>query len=49
VALKNGNDYVQISIADTGPGILPEEANKSSKFYQIANTDKQNPKEADWV
>lgn len=41
---KNGNDYVQISIADTGPGILPEEANKIfSKFYQVANLDKQKP------
>lgn len=42
---KNGNDYVQISIADTGPGILPEEANKIfSKFYQVDNIDKQKPK-----
>jgi hypothetical protein len=42
---KNGNDYVQISIADTGPGILPEEANKIfSKFYQVADIDKQKPK-----
>ena len=41
---KNGNDYVQISVADTGPGILPEEANKIfSKFYQVANLDKQKP------
>ncbi|HEX4989580.1 MAG TPA: PAS domain S-box protein, partial [Candidatus Binatia bacterium] len=33
---KNDNDYVQISVADTGPGILPEEANKIfSKFYQV--------------
>ena len=42
---KNGNDYIQISVADTGPGILPEEANKIfSKFYQVANIDNQKPK-----
>lgn len=42
---KNGSDYIQISIADTGPGILPEEANKIfSKFYQVDNIDKQKPK-----
>jgi signal transduction histidine kinase len=41
---KNGNDYVQISIGDTGPGISPEERNKIfSKFYQIAAVDKQKP------
>ena len=42
---KNGNDYIQISVADTGPGILPEEQNKIfSKFYQVANIDKKKPK-----
>jgi two-component system sensor histidine kinase/response regulator len=42
---KNGDDYVQISIDDTGPGILPEEKNKIfSKFYQFADVDKQKPK-----
>jgi PAS domain S-box-containing protein len=42
---KNGDDYVQISIDDTGPGILPEEKNKIfSKFYQFADIDKQKPK-----
>ncbi len=41
---KNDNDYVQISVADTGPGILPEEANKIfSKFYQVTNIAKQKP------
>jgi PAS domain S-box-containing protein len=41
---KNGNDYIQISIADNGPGIRPEEADKIfSKFYQVANVDKQKP------
>src|SRR5262249_46150450 len=42
---KNGDDYVQISVDDTGPGILPEEKNKIfSKFYQVAHVDKQKPK-----
>jgi PAS domain S-box-containing protein len=42
---KNGDDYVQISIDDTGPGILPEEKNKIfSKFYQFADIDKEKPK-----
>src|SRR5262245_56416317 len=42
---KNGDDYIQISVADTGPGILPEERNRIfSKCYQVANADKQKPK-----
>jgi PAS domain S-box-containing protein len=42
---KNGDEYVRISVADTGPGILPEETNKIFvKFYQVANIDKQRPK-----
>jgi PAS domain S-box-containing protein len=42
---KNGDDHVQVSIADTGPGILPEERNKIfSKFYQVANIEKLKPK-----
>src|SRR5262249_10408151 len=42
---KNGDDYVQISVDDTGPGILPEEKNKIfAKFYQIANIQKEKPK-----
>jgi PAS domain S-box-containing protein len=42
---KNGDDYVQISVDDTGPGILPEERNKIfSKFYQFADIDRQKPK-----
>jgi PAS domain S-box-containing protein len=42
---KNENDYVQISVADTGPGILPEERNKIfSKFYQVSSIAKQKPR-----
>jgi signal transduction histidine kinase len=42
---QNGDGQVQVSIADTGPGILPEERNKIfSKFYQIANLEKQKPR-----
>jgi PAS domain S-box-containing protein len=42
---KSGTDYVRISVADTGPGILPEEKSKIfSKFYQVANIEKQKPK-----
>ncbi|HEU4341710.1 MAG TPA: ATP-binding protein [Candidatus Binatia bacterium] len=42
---KNGNEWVQISVADSGPGILPQETNKIfTKFYQIADADKQRPK-----
>jgi PAS domain S-box-containing protein len=42
---RNGNEWVQISVTDTGPGILPEEMRKLfAKFYQIGNADKQRPK-----
>jgi len=42
---KNENDYVQISVADTGPGILPDDTNKIfSKFYQVTNIAKQKPR-----
>ena len=42
---KSDHDYVQISVADTGPGILPEETNKIfSKFYQVTNIAKQKPR-----
>jgi signal transduction histidine kinase len=42
---KNGNGWVQVSVADTGPGILPEEAKKIfAKFYQIAQLSKQKTK-----
>lgn len=39
---KNGAEWAQISVADTGPGIPPEEANRIfDKFYQIAQGGKQ--------
>lgn len=39
---RNGNEWVQTSVADTGPGIPLEEANKIfDKFYQIAQAGKQ--------
>jgi PAS domain S-box-containing protein len=42
---RDGNDWVQVSVADTGPGILPEEANKIFvKFYQIDQAANQKTK-----
>jgi PAS domain S-box-containing protein len=42
---KEGGDCVQISVADTGPGILPEERHKIfSRFYQVANINKEKPR-----
>ena len=42
---NDSDDYVQISVADTGPGILPEETHKIfSKFYQVTNIAKQRPR-----
>ncbi|MGH7773243.1 MAG: PAS domain S-box protein, partial [Candidatus Binatia bacterium] len=42
---SNGDEWVQISVADTGPGVPPEEANKIfDKFYQIAQVDQQKTK-----
>lgn len=41
----NGDDWVQISIADTGPGIPWEEISTIfDKFYQIAGADKHKTK-----
>ncbi|MGN6734508.1 MAG: ATP-binding protein [Candidatus Binatia bacterium] len=37
-----GADWVKISVADTGPGIPPEEANRIfDKFYQVPQLEKQ--------
>jgi PAS domain S-box-containing protein len=42
---KNGDRWVEISVADTGPGILPEEASRIfDRFYQIAQAEKQKAK-----
>ncbi len=42
---KNGARWVEISVADTGPGILPEEASRIfDRFYQIAQAGKQKAK-----
>jgi PAS domain S-box-containing protein len=42
---KNGDGWAQISVADTGPGILPEEARRIfDRFYQIAQVGKQKAK-----
>ena len=42
---RNGDEWVQISVTDTGPGIPSEEANKIfDKFYQTAQLGKQKPK-----
>jgi signal transduction histidine kinase len=39
---KNGSAWIQVSVADTGPGIAPDEANKIfDEFYQIRQLDKQ--------
>jgi len=44
-ASRNGNDNVQVSVSDTGPGIAPEEKEKVfDKFYQIAEVDRVKPK-----
>lgn len=42
---RNGHEWVQISVADTGPGIPAEEANKIfDMFYQAAEVGQQKPK-----
>lgn len=41
----NGDEWVQISVADTGPGIGAEEANKIfDKFYQVSQVKQQKTK-----
>jgi signal transduction histidine kinase len=43
--IKNGNEWVQISVEDTGPGIPAAEKEKIfDKFYQVAGEGKQKPK-----
>ncbi len=42
---KNGDEWLQVSVTDTGPGIPPEEANRIfDEFYQITQPDKQKTK-----
>jgi PAS domain S-box-containing protein len=42
---RNGAEWVQVSVTDTGPGISPGEANKIfDKFYQIARAANQKSK-----
>jgi signal transduction histidine kinase len=42
---RNGAEWVQISVADTGPGIPPAEAVKIfDQFYQVGKVDAQKPR-----
>jgi len=39
---KNGTAWIEVSVADTGPGIAADEANKIfDEFYQVRESDKQ--------
>jgi signal transduction histidine kinase len=43
-ASKNGEESVQVSVSDTGPGVPPDEKEKVfAKFYQIAEVNGENP------
>jgi len=42
---RNGTDWVEVSVKDTGPGIPPEEKEKIfEKFYQAAEVGRPKPK-----
>jgi signal transduction histidine kinase len=42
---KNGDAWVEVSVADTGPGIAPHEANKIfDEFYQVRQSDQKKSK-----
>jgi signal transduction histidine kinase len=44
-ASRNGEESVQVSVSDTGPGVPPDEKEKIfAKFYQIAEVNGENPK-----
>jgi signal transduction histidine kinase len=44
-ASRNGEESVQVSVSDTGPGVPPDEREKIfAKFYQIAEVNGTNPK-----
>jgi signal transduction histidine kinase len=41
----NGDENVQVSVSDTGPGVPPDETDKIfAKFYQVAKLNGTNPK-----
>jgi signal transduction histidine kinase len=43
--IRNGKEWVQVSVEDTGPGISAQEKEKIfDKFYQVAGEEKQKPK-----
>jgi signal transduction histidine kinase len=44
-ASRNGDERVQVSVSDTGPGVPPEENEKIfDKFYQVGEVDGVKPK-----
>ena len=39
---RNGSEWAKVSVADTGPGIPAEEANRVfDKFYQVSQTERR--------